>query len=169
MSRRRMQKEMMMRNLKKTNKCSLVWEGTAKERSFGEVTFKQCPTENMAREHFKKHGTEHYWDLGSERGRAASLGLLRMSAVPHIQRRTHPVQHFRFSFHSLITANIPNGASIMDDDLTAHRRHRGIIYAYEFSTDKLVAESVLPICCSSYNDVAGYSYNIPLVVPYDNI
>ncbi|XP_039223216.1 U4/U6 small nuclear ribonucleoprotein Prp3-like isoform X3 [Crotalus tigris] len=50
-------------SVKKTNKCSLVWEGTAKERSFGEVTFKQCPSENMAREHFKKHGTEHYWDL----------------------------------------------------------------------------------------------------------
>ncbi|XP_058016380.1 U4/U6 small nuclear ribonucleoprotein Prp3 isoform X1 [Ahaetulla prasina] len=50
-------------SVKKTNKCSLVWEGTAKERSFGEMKFKQCPTENMAREHFKKHGTEHYWDL----------------------------------------------------------------------------------------------------------
>ncbi|XP_067328469.1 U4/U6 small nuclear ribonucleoprotein Prp3 isoform X1 [Anolis sagrei] len=49
--------------VKKTNKCSLVWEGTAKERSFGEMKFKQCPTENMAREHFKKHGAEHYWDL----------------------------------------------------------------------------------------------------------
>ncbi|XP_062848700.1 U4/U6 small nuclear ribonucleoprotein Prp3 [Trichomycterus rosablanca] len=48
---------------RKHNKCSLVWEGTAKERSYGEVKFKQCPTENMAREHFKKHGTEHYWDL----------------------------------------------------------------------------------------------------------
>ncbi|KAI4873990.1 hypothetical protein NFI96_032082 [Prochilodus magdalenae] len=47
----------------KNNKCTLVWEGTAKERSFGDVKFKQCPTENMAREHFKKHGTEHYWDL----------------------------------------------------------------------------------------------------------
>ncbi|KAJ8335004.1 hypothetical protein SKAU_G00406430 [Synaphobranchus kaupii] len=47
----------------KMNKCTLVWEGTAKERSFGEIKFKQCPTENMAREHFKKHGTEHYWDL----------------------------------------------------------------------------------------------------------
>ncbi|XP_036371457.1 U4/U6 small nuclear ribonucleoprotein Prp3-like [Megalops cyprinoides] len=47
----------------KKNKCVLVWEGTAKERSFGEIKFKQCPTENMAREHFKKHGTEHYWDL----------------------------------------------------------------------------------------------------------
>lgn len=38
-------------------------QGTAKERSFGEMKFKQCPTENMAREHFKKHGAEHYWDL----------------------------------------------------------------------------------------------------------
>ncbi|XP_063001651.1 U4/U6 small nuclear ribonucleoprotein Prp3 isoform X2 [Elgaria multicarinata webbii] len=50
-------------SVKKSNKCSLVWEGTAKERSFGEMKFKQCPTENMAREHFKKHGAEHYWDL----------------------------------------------------------------------------------------------------------
>ncbi|XP_062394074.1 U4/U6 small nuclear ribonucleoprotein Prp3 isoform X1 [Sardina pilchardus] len=49
--------------LKKKNKCDLVWEGTAKERSYGDLKFKQCPTENMAREHFKKHGTEHYWDL----------------------------------------------------------------------------------------------------------
>ncbi|NXA43684.1 PRPF3 protein, partial [Eudromia elegans] len=49
--------------VKKTNKCSLVWEGTAKDRSFGEMKFKQCPTENMAREHFKKHAAEHYWDL----------------------------------------------------------------------------------------------------------
>ncbi|CAN9513628.1 unnamed protein product [Ophioblennius macclurei] len=48
---------------KRNNKCWLVWEGTAKERSYGEMKFKQCPTENMAREHFKKHGTEHYWDL----------------------------------------------------------------------------------------------------------
>ncbi|KAM6106622.1 LOW QUALITY PROTEIN: U4/U6 small nuclear ribonucleoprotein Prp3 [Pterocles gutturalis] len=46
-------------SVKKTNKCSLVWEGTAKDRSFG---MKQCPTEN-SREHFKKHGAEHYWDL----------------------------------------------------------------------------------------------------------
>ncbi|XP_009979648.1 PREDICTED: U4/U6 small nuclear ribonucleoprotein Prp3, partial [Tauraco erythrolophus] len=46
-------------SVKKTNKCSLVWEGTAKDRSFGEMKFKQCPTENMAREHFKKHGAEH--------------------------------------------------------------------------------------------------------------
>ncbi|KAM6422705.1 F-box/WD repeat-containing protein 8 [Liasis olivaceus] len=86
----------------------------------------------------------------------------------------HPVRHLRFNSHSLVTANIPNektprGASITDDDLTAHRRHRGIIYAYEFSMDQLVAESVLPICRSSYNEVTGYNYNIGLAVPYDNI
>ncbi|KAM8921636.1 U4/U6 small nuclear ribonucleoprotein Prp3 isoform 2-T2 [Pelodytes ibericus] len=50
-------------SVKKSNKCTLVWEGTAKERSFGDMKFKQCPTENMAREHFKKQGAEHYWDL----------------------------------------------------------------------------------------------------------
>uniref|UniRef100_A0A3B3DBA3 U4/U6 small nuclear ribonucleoprotein Prp3 n=1 Tax=Oryzias melastigma TaxID=30732 RepID=A0A3B3DBA3_ORYME len=48
---------------KRNNKCWLIWEGTAKDRSYGEMKFKQCPTESMAREHFKKHGTEHYWDL----------------------------------------------------------------------------------------------------------
>ncbi|XP_028566095.2 F-box/WD repeat-containing protein 8 isoform X3 [Podarcis muralis] len=86
----------------------------------------------------------------------------------------HPVRHIWFNSHSLITANIPDekvprGASIMDDDLTAHRRHRGIIYAYEFSVDQLAAESILPICRSSYNETTGYNYNIGLAVPYDNI
>lgn len=85
----------------------------------------------------------------------------------------HPVRHLHFNTHSLITANIPDekkprGACITDDDLTAHRRHRGIIYAYEFSVDQLIAKSVLPICCSSYNEVTGYNYNIGLAVPYDN-
>lgn len=37
------------------------------------MKFKQCPTESMAREHFKKHGTEHYWDL------ALSLSVLETS------------------------------------------------------------------------------------------
>ncbi|XP_075625454.1 F-box/WD repeat-containing protein 8 isoform X2 [Balearica regulorum gibbericeps] len=86
----------------------------------------------------------------------------------------HPVRHVWFNSHSLITANVPDektprGASIMDDDLTAHRKHRGIIYAYEFSVDQLAVESVLPICRSSYDEVTGYNYNIGLAVPYDNI
>ncbi|NWX89665.1 FBXW8 protein, partial [Nothoprocta pentlandii] len=86
----------------------------------------------------------------------------------------HPVRHLRFSSHSLITANVPDdktprGASLDDDDLTAHRKHRGIIYAYEFSAEQLPSESVLPICRSSYDEVAGYNYNIGLAVPYDDI
>ncbi|KAF1508459.1 F-box/WD repeat-containing protein 8, partial [Eudyptula minor novaehollandiae] len=86
----------------------------------------------------------------------------------------HPVRHVWFNSHSLITANIPDektprGASITDDDLTVHRKHRGIIYAYEFSVDQLAVESVLPICRSSYDEVTGYNYNIGLAVPYDNI
>lgn len=45
------------------NKCVLVWEGSTKQRNFGEVKFKVCPTEKLAREHFRKHKVEHYWDL----------------------------------------------------------------------------------------------------------
>ncbi|XP_015600963.1 U4/U6 small nuclear ribonucleoprotein Prp3 [Cephus cinctus] len=45
------------------NKCVLVWEGTSKQRHFGEIKFKVCPIEKMAREHFKKHQVEQYWDL----------------------------------------------------------------------------------------------------------
>jgi len=49
---------------KKKNKCVLLWQGTVKDRSFGEIKFKACPTENFAREHFRRHGVEHYWDIG---------------------------------------------------------------------------------------------------------
>ena len=45
------------------NKCVLVWEGTSKHRNFGEMKFKICPTEKVAREHFKKCNVEQYWDL----------------------------------------------------------------------------------------------------------
>uniref|UniRef100_T1J0D7 U4/U6 small nuclear ribonucleoprotein Prp3 n=1 Tax=Strigamia maritima TaxID=126957 RepID=T1J0D7_STRMM len=45
------------------NRCHLVWEGTVKHRCFGDMKFKVCPTENHARDHFKKNGVEHYWDL----------------------------------------------------------------------------------------------------------
>ncbi|XP_064024320.1 F-box/WD repeat-containing protein 8 isoform X1 [Pogoniulus pusillus] len=86
----------------------------------------------------------------------------------------HPVRHVWFNSHSLITANIPEekaprGATAMEDDFTAHRKHRGTIYAYEFWVEHLAAESVLPICRSSYDESAGYNYNIGLAVPYDSI
>ena len=44
------------------NSCVLVWEGETKERNFGEMKLKQCPTESFARDYFKKLGVEHYWD-----------------------------------------------------------------------------------------------------------
>ncbi|XP_050421562.1 U4/U6 small nuclear ribonucleoprotein Prp3 [Adelges cooleyi] len=48
---------------KSNNKCSLVWEGMSKQRNFGEIKFKVCASEKLAREQLKKHGVEHYWDL----------------------------------------------------------------------------------------------------------
>jgi len=45
------------------SKCHLVWEGVKPDRSFGDVLFKACPTETFARDHFRKHGVEEYWDL----------------------------------------------------------------------------------------------------------
>lgn len=48
---------------KQENKCLLVWEGSVKNRAFGEVKFKNSPNESFAREIFKNHGVEHYWDL----------------------------------------------------------------------------------------------------------
>ncbi|OQR77305.1 U4/U6 small nuclear ribonucleoprotein Prp3-like [Tropilaelaps mercedesae] len=49
---------------KVNNECVLVWEGQVKTRSFGEVKVKSIQTEVQAREMFKKHNVEQYWDLG---------------------------------------------------------------------------------------------------------
>ncbi|KAJ8380152.1 hypothetical protein SKAU_G00009300 [Synaphobranchus kaupii] len=86
----------------------------------------------------------------------------------------HPVRHVRFRPSTLVTANIPDeksprGACITDDDLTAHRRHRGVICLYDFSVDTSTPKNVLPICRSSYVESSGYSYNIGLAMPYDAI
>ncbi|XP_012705102.3 F-box/WD repeat-containing protein 8 [Fundulus heteroclitus] len=86
----------------------------------------------------------------------------------------HPVRHVRFNTSTLVTANIPDdksprGACITDDDLTAHRRHRGVICHYDFSEDALSQDHILPICRSDYIDPNGYNYNINLAVPYDRL
>ena len=41
---------------------NLNLQGQTKQRNFGDLKFKLCPTEGFAREHFKKAGCEHYWD-----------------------------------------------------------------------------------------------------------
>lgn len=33
------------------------------QRNFNDFKFKLCATEKLARDHFKKHGVEQYWDL----------------------------------------------------------------------------------------------------------
>ncbi|XP_076809565.1 U4/U6 small nuclear ribonucleoprotein Prp3-like [Clavelina lepadiformis] len=43
--------------------CELIWEGQASSGNFGDMTFKQCTTDEEAHYFFKKHGVEHYWDL----------------------------------------------------------------------------------------------------------
>uniref|UniRef100_A0A672IGT7 F-box/WD repeat-containing protein 8 n=1 Tax=Salarias fasciatus TaxID=181472 RepID=A0A672IGT7_SALFA len=99
---------------------------------------------------------------------------MRMGAKLWEMHNRHPVRHVRFNTATLLTANIPDdksprGACITDDDLTAHRRHRGVICHYDFSEDALSQESVLPICRSDYSDSYGYNYNIGLAVPYDRL
>ncbi|XP_062511867.1 U4/U6 small nuclear ribonucleoprotein Prp3-like [Corticium candelabrum] len=49
------------------NKCDLVWEGTNKERSFIDWKIKQVAAEVFARDHLRKYGVEHYWDLALSR------------------------------------------------------------------------------------------------------
>ncbi|KAJ3603671.1 hypothetical protein NHX12_028415 [Muraenolepis orangiensis] len=86
----------------------------------------------------------------------------------------HPVRHVCFQGSNLVTANIPDektprGACITDDDLTAHRRHRGVINRYDFSEDATSQDHILPICRSNYVESSGYNYNIGLAVPYDSL
>lgn len=42
---------------------SLIPQGTNQERNFSDWKFKLCPMQSIAREHLKKYGVEHYWDL----------------------------------------------------------------------------------------------------------
>ncbi|KAF0027917.1 hypothetical protein F2P81_020658 [Scophthalmus maximus] len=97
---------------------------------------------------------------------------MRMGAKLWEMHNRHPVRHVRFDTSTLVTANVPDdksprGACITDDDLTAHRRHRGVICHYDFSEDALSQENILPICRSDYIGSHGYNYNISLTVPYD--
>lgn len=99
---------------------------------------------------------------------------MRMGTKLWEMHNRHPVRHIRFSGSKLVTANIPDdkaprGACITDDDLTAHRRHRGVICHYDFSEDALSQDHVLPICRSDYMESYGYNYNIGLAVPYDRL
>ncbi|XP_077378583.1 F-box/WD repeat-containing protein 8 isoform X2 [Festucalex cinctus] len=102
---------------------------------------------------------------------------MRMGSKLWEMHNRHPVRHVRFDSRTLLTANIPDdktprGACITDDDLTAHRRHRGVVCHYDFSGGSGSDASdggVLPICRSDYDQSHGYNYNIALATPYDRL
>ncbi|XP_063470632.1 F-box/WD repeat-containing protein 8 isoform X3 [Symphalangus syndactylus] len=84
----------------------------------------------------------------------------------------HPVQHISFSSHSLITANVPYQTVMRNADLdsfTTHRRHRGLIRAYEFAVDQLAFQSPLPVCRSSCDAMATHYYDLALAFPYNHV
>ncbi|XP_076846070.1 F-box/WD repeat-containing protein 8 [Brachyhypopomus gauderio] len=115
------------------------------------------------------------WKIVSGGGEGlVSVWEMRMGAKLWEMHNRHPVRYVRFDASSLVTANIPDeksprGACITDDDLTAHRRHRGAICSYDFSADLATQDHVLPICRSSYSETSGYNYNIGLAMPYDTL
>ncbi len=53
------------------------FQGQTKERHFGDLRAKQCPTESFARDFFKKVGVEHYWD------QAYSGAVMEATAEPN--------------------------------------------------------------------------------------
>uniref|UniRef100_A0A8D1G7Z1 F-box/WD repeat-containing protein 8 n=1 Tax=Sus scrofa TaxID=9823 RepID=A0A8D1G7Z1_PIG len=80
----------------------------------------------------------------------------------------HPVRHISFNSHSLITAHVPYESVARDPDLdhfTTHRRHQGLIQAYEFAVDKLAFESTVPLCRSCCDTMPGYNYDLALAFP----
>ncbi|XP_029016420.1 F-box/WD repeat-containing protein 8 [Betta splendens] len=115
------------------------------------------------------------WKLVSGGGEGlVCVWEMRMGTKLWETHNRHPVRHVRFSTRTLLTANVPDdksprGACITDDDLTAHRRHRGVVCHYDFSEDALSQDHVLPICRSDFAESSGYNYNIGLAVPYDRL
>lgn len=47
----------------KQNICNVVWEGKVHDRAFNDWKVRHFTTEGLARDHLKRHGVEHYWDL----------------------------------------------------------------------------------------------------------
>ena len=48
---------------RKQNACYIVWEGKVHDRAFNDWKVRYFSTEGLARDHLKRHGVEHYWDL----------------------------------------------------------------------------------------------------------
>uniref|UniRef100_A0A1E1XKZ9 Putative wd40 domain protein n=1 Tax=Amblyomma sculptum TaxID=1581419 RepID=A0A1E1XKZ9_AMBSC len=82
----------------------------------------------------------------------------------------HPVQHLRANPTTLVTAHIPRDLFPEPEDgsIVVHTRQRGSIRIYDFSANQQTS-GIPSICLSSYDEPAGYNYNVRLAVPYDDI
>ena len=43
--------------------CCHIFQGKTERKCFTDWKVKSIPTEVLAREHLRRHGVEHYWDL----------------------------------------------------------------------------------------------------------
>lgn len=82
----------------------------------------------------------------------------------------HPVRHLRANATTLVTAHLPQELfpEPEDGNVAVHARQRGSIRVYDFTANQHTS-GVPSICLSSYDEPAGYNYNVRLAVPYDDI
>lgn len=82
----------------------------------------------------------------------------------------HPVKHLRANRTTLVTAHVPHNLfpEPEDGNIVVHTRQRGSIRMYDFSANQQTS-GIPSICLSSYDEPAGYNYNVRLAVPYDEI
>lgn len=82
----------------------------------------------------------------------------------------HPVKHLRANSNTLVTAHIPQELfpEPEDGNIVVHTRQRGSIRIYDFSANQQTS-GIPSVCLSSYDEPAGYNYNVRLAVPYDDI
>uniref|UniRef100_A0A131Y209 Putative wd40 domain protein n=1 Tax=Ixodes ricinus TaxID=34613 RepID=A0A131Y209_IXORI len=82
----------------------------------------------------------------------------------------HPVRHLRANATTLVTAHLPQELfpEPEDGNVVVHARQRGSIRVYDFTANQHTS-GIPSICLSSYDEPAGYNYNVRLAVPYDDI
>lgn len=82
----------------------------------------------------------------------------------------HPVRYLRADLTTLVTAHIPQDPLLEPDDgsIVVHARQRGSVRLYDFAADQ-ETKGIPSICLSSYDEPAGYNYNVRLAVPYDSL
>ncbi|XP_064472228.1 F-box/WD repeat-containing protein 8-like [Ornithodoros turicata] len=82
----------------------------------------------------------------------------------------HPVRYLRTDLTTLVTAHLPQDLRLEPEDgsIVVHARQRGSVRMYDFAADQ-ETKGIPSICLSSYDEPAGYNYNVRLAVPYDDL